>query len=100
MPSDFYSSGDDKPTPSNDIPEESDESREDVGGDTALLPKSFFKGKPIEVGHECKVEIVHDYGDEIEVRYKKEYDSKSDGMDSADAKIDAMASMGAEEDTE
>lgn len=70
-------------------------------GETALLPKSFFGGKQPKPGEEWIVEIVHDHGDEVEVKYatgKGDKGSGSEGemaegpeMDKADQKLQSMA---------
>lgn len=65
---DYYDQGDDS---GNDQPEP-DMPEKDNSDSTALLPKSFFQGKAPEVGHECKVEVVHVYEDEVEVKYLPE----------------------------
>lgn len=56
---------------------------------TALLPKSFFPDKELEVGKECKVRVEQVYEDEVEVAYvkhdtepKPEMDESMDRMDS------------------
>lgn len=61
------------------------ESDEDAGPETALLPKSFFQGKSLEVGKKCEVEIVSLYDSEAEVKYvehKKDDDDKKERKDS------------------
>ena len=55
------------------------EAREEQTGteqETALLARSLFAGKDLEVGSECKVRIVHIFEDEVEVEYIKHYDEK------------------------
>lgn len=59
---------------------------------TALLPKSFFGDKDLEPGKTCKVEVVHIYEDEVEVKYVGEKGEKSEPSE-VDAKIDLMAQL-------
>ena len=66
-------------------------------GDTALLPKSLFKPE-VKAGDTCEFEVVHVYEDEVEVKYHGSESAQNEGsesepneMDSANAKIDAMA---------
>lgn len=56
---------------------------------TALLPMSFFPNPP-EVGKTCKVEVVHVYEDEVEVKYIS-HKSDSDSDSDMDRKIDEAA---------
>jgi hypothetical protein len=85
---------------STEKPTEEDPKME--GGETSLLPKSFFaKGCPMEIGSECSVKIVAIHGDEIEVECcggdddEKDDNSNqpedSEDMDGAMGKLDAMA---------
>jgi len=68
-------------------------------GETALLPKSFFQGKEVKPGEEWIIQIVHDHGDEVEVKYatgkgdKGSEDEMSEGpeMAKADQKLQSMA---------
>lgn len=69
-------------TPKENFPEQ----------DTALLPKSFFKDKELEIGSECKVRVEHVYEDEVEVSYVKHDDSSKPEMESAMAGMDEMVS--------
>ena len=72
------------------------ESEEDTGEETALLPKSFFQGKELEVGKKCEVEIVSLYDDEAEVKYvehKKDDKDKSGSDSKPTPDNDAEASM-------
>lgn len=65
------------------------ESDEDAGPETALLPKSFFGSKDLEVGKKCEVEIVSKFDDEIEVKYvehKKDGDKDGDKDDKKERK--------------
>jgi hypothetical protein len=57
---------------------------------TALLDKSFFGQKDLEVGKVCKVRIVHIYEDEVEVAYVKHKEEKEDQSE-AESQIDSMA---------
>lgn len=54
------------------------ENSEDAGPETALLPKSFFQGKDLEVGKKCEVEIVSKFDDEVEVKYVEHKKDKDD----------------------
>lgn len=68
---------------------------------TALLPKSFFGEKELEIGKPCKVVPVHIYEDEVEVKYVP-HDSKEDKPkedmepDDMGMKIEAMAAQNAQ----
>ncbi len=53
------------------MPEPDESDSEESSEETALLPKSFFPDEP-EVGKVCKVEVVHVYEDEVEVKYSTE----------------------------
>lgn len=68
---------------SDSAPEKSDDGkREESDSESALLPKSFFGDKDLEVGKKCEVKIVHVYEDEVEVEYvrhkKKDNDKDND----------------------
>ena len=69
-------------------PESIDEEEEKDSAKTILAPKSALGGKS-EVGHICKVKVVADYGDEVELEYVPESETKSKDM-SSDDEIDAM----------
>lgn len=58
---------------------------------TALLPKSFFKDKELEVGNECKVRIERVYDDDVEVSKSGE-EYKKPEMENAMDSMDEMAS--------
>lgn len=92
MPTDsMYDSEGDEPEVVDSPEEESKEN--ESGEDTALLPKSLFAGKDIEPGSKCEVEVVHVYGDEVEVKYvkhKQDPAAKEDAEPSMKDKI-AMA---------
>lgn len=65
---------------------------EKVEEKTALLPKSFFPEKELEVGKTCKARIVHVYEDEVEVEYvSSESEEKKEEPSEVDAQIDEMA---------
>lgn len=75
-------------------PAQHDESKEDEGGDSALLPKSLMAGKDFKPGDEIVLEVVKVYGDEFEVRYAQEKKPKSEkpAMDESMDSMNAMAS--------
>lgn len=54
----------------------------------ALLPKSFFAGKELEVGKKCEVRVEGIYDDEVAVSYvphkKKDKDGKDKDSDDDD----------------
>jgi hypothetical protein len=54
--------------------------------ETALLPRSFFQGKDIEVGKKCEIKVEGIFDDEIEVSYVKSKKKGKDGKDSDDDK--------------
>jgi hypothetical protein len=67
-------------------------------GDTALVPKSIFRGKIPEFGQVCRFKAVHVWEDEVELSWEKdEGDSSPDKgkrstMDTATDSFDKMAS--------
>lgn len=65
--------------PEKDEPISEVEAAEDET-ETALLPRSFFQGKNIEVGKKCEIRVEGIFDDEIEVSYVKHKKSK-DGKD-------------------
>lgn len=92
MASDYYSPSEDESStaPEGDAAETTpgDDSPE---SNTALLPKSFFKDKELEVGKECKVRIEHVFEDEVEVSYVEHDDTSNSSMDDSMAGIDSLA---------
>lgn len=60
----------------------------------ALLPKSFFAGKDLEIGSKCEVRVEGIYDDEVAVSYvpkKKDKDGKDkDSDDESKPKRDSM----------
>ncbi len=73
-------------------PKEEESTPEDESGDeTALLPVGFFSGKELEVGGKCQVEIVHIYGDEVEVKYVKHDKTEEPKPDSEPSMKDKIA---------
>lgn len=65
---------------------------------TALLPKSFFAGKDLDVGAVASIKVVAIHGDEIEVEAEAEEkteEQKPEGdapeMSGAMGKIDSLA---------
>lgn len=61
--------------------------------ETALLPRSFFQGKDIEIGKTCEVKVEGVFEDEIEVSYvrHKKDESKPDTLEGADKSLEMMA---------
>jgi hypothetical protein len=96
MPNDYMdAAGGD--APADNAPEK--DAEEQGGDNTALLAKSFFGEKPVEVGAKLCVKVVAIHGDEIEVEADTEKESKPDKQDEGDSsemagvmsKMDAMA---------
>ena len=92
--------GVDETTASKDTPDNSgSDSQDSMEGETSLLPKSFFQGKDLTVGNECKVKIEHVYDDEVEVSYVPHSTDEESGetspddetMEAAQSKLDGMA---------
>jgi hypothetical protein len=86
----------DEEKPDSEVDASEDESEQ------ALLPKSFFAGKDLEIGSKCEVKIEGIYEDEIAVSYvphKKDKDGKEksnssdddESMDGAMKRMDSMA---------
>jgi len=48
---------------------EGDGGGEEEVGQTALIPKALLAGKKFNPGDEVAFQIVHDYGDEVEIKY-------------------------------
>lgn len=80
------------------------EASEESEQETALLPRSWFQGKDLEIGSKCELKIEGLYDDEVEVSYvphKKNKDGKDsddedeaddhDSMDGAMKRMDSMA---------
>lgn len=77
-------------------PEKPESKEQESGEETALLPKSFFKGKDIEPGSKCEIEIVHGYSDEVEVKYvKHDKDSKNDAKEESEPSMREKIAMAA-----
>lgn len=79
------------PEPMADAPAEEQTGTEQ---ETALLPKSIFGQKDVQVGGECTFRVVHVYDDEVEVEYVKSEHKEPSGQsaaDEADSAIDQMA---------
>ncbi len=64
--------------------------------ETALLPKSVFRGKDLKAGDKETVEVVHIYSDEVEVRCVGKYKDDEKPRESVASKLDAMAAMNQE----
>lgn len=56
---------------------------EEAKAETALLPKSFFQGKELEIGSRCEVEIERVLDEEVEVRYV-EHDKAKEPIEAAE----------------
>ena len=73
----------------------SDQQSDNKEGATALIPKTLLGGKKFNVGDEVVLEIVHEYEDEVEVKYASEKPDKKPSTPetpaSADEEIDMMA---------
>lgn len=98
MATDYYSQdAESSDTPAGDVAESTPKDNAPEK-DTALLPKSFFKSKELEVGSKCEVKIEHVFDDEVEVSYvAHKGDSETPEMDSAMAGMDEMAGTDMEE---
>jgi len=100
MPQDFYGEGDESSASpkghDESTPHEDKDGMEDKDeGQTALVPKAWFMGKKFSVGEEFVGEIVHEYEDEIEVKYatgEKEKSAKPKSQ--MDQSNDALERMG------
>lgn len=81
-------------TPENSMPQDDKEKMEE-SDETALVPNSFFGDKPPEVGHVCRIKVVHVYEDETEVEYmdqeKGEDTSSKDEMSNSMDSLNSMA---------
>lgn len=94
MPNDMMDDGMDGMYPSEGDstakPESIDEEEKETAAKTALIPKAVLQGKG-EVGHVCKMKVVADYGDEVEMEYvpESEPETKSTEM-SSDEEIEAL----------
>ena len=69
-------------------PETIDEEEESDSANTILAPKSAMSGMT-KVGEVCKMKVVADHGDEVELEYVRSPETKSTKM-STDEEIDAM----------
>lgn len=81
--------------PDNDLYDDGEEatpaprkSDKDAPETTALLPKSFFQGKDLDIGKQCKVEIVRLLDSEVEVRYVRHEDKDKEEDDSEDVVVE------------
>lgn len=86
-----YDSGDDKAEKKSDS---DSDYKDDKDGNTALLPKSFFRNKDdLKVGATEKIKILEEYEDEflVECIYEKK-DSKDKEGSSNDDRSDEMKS--------
>jgi hypothetical protein len=82
------------PRADGDMGGEGDEHMEE--GNTSVLPKSFFEGKELEPGTQCKVEIVAVHGDDVEVKYVPHEDNEEeDGTEGARNRMNMAADGGA-----
>lgn len=92
MPKDYYSDHDEEAEPPKDLQPPDDERHEDEGEPTALIPKSLLAGKEFKPGEEIVMEIVHIYGDEVEIKYATgKEEKKKSSMEEAEDKMDGYA---------
>ena len=98
MDEDMYGGmGQDQGPSTDPEPQQPDEQKpEEMEGETALIPKTLLAGKKFDVGDEVVLEIVHDHGDEVEVKYAPEKPGGGEGeggpeMAQADQKLASMA---------
>ena len=83
----------DEEKPEGDSPgdgqEGDDDDEEDMGGESALIPKSLLAGKDFEPGEEVVFQIVKMHGDEVEIKYATDKGGDSE-MSKADGKLAKM----------
>ena len=102
MADEYYSAPDTAPASDSGGAKPSKPQGEDAGdemeGDTALVPKSVFRGKIPDVGQECRFKAVHIWEDEVELSWVKDGEEnksasgKRSTMDTATDSFDKMAS--------
>lgn len=87
MDEDYYPKMDD-----DAAPDKAGDGEEADEGETTLVPKSMFGGKDYQPGDKCTFEIMHDHGDEVEVRHVSDQsDEKHESeMDKAAGRLGAM----------
>lgn len=102
MPDDYYTSPD---TTIQNAPGDTakpakpqgDDEQQEMEGDTALVPKSIFRGKIPEVGQDCHFKCEHLFEDEVELSWVKDGDEnkpargKRSTMDDVNDTFDKMA---------
>jgi hypothetical protein len=108
MTDEYYSAPDTAPASDSGGAKPSKPQVEDAGdemeGDTALVPKSVFRGKIPDVGQDCTFHVEHIWEDEVELSWKKDEgesnpaSSKRSAMDTATDSFDKMASPSAAEE--
>lgn len=83
------------PEPDDQMPEDKgmEESKDDTGSETALLPKSVLGGKEFKVGDEVVLKVTHIYSDEVAVEYAPEPEKK-EGELPGDEEFDMMEKGG------
>ena len=77
-----------EPSKTPETPDKPEDKEE--GGETALLPKSFFEGQELKAGEQYYVEVVRSYEDEVEVRYPHKVKESEPEADDANSKLEAM----------
>jgi hypothetical protein len=78
--------------------DQGDQTSDTPDAQTALLPKTIFGDKPLEVGSECTFKIEHVYNDEVEVSYVPHDEGQEEapadamsGMEQSQGQLGAMA---------
>ena len=88
---------DDAPMPGKPdaAPDEKKEHQDDQA--SAVLPKSFFQGKDLTPGTQCKVEIERVMDDQVQVAYVPHDESKEDESGEGEAPPPAPPAMAGNE---
>lgn len=66
--------------------------KDESPSETALLPKSFFQGKDLEIGKTCKVRVERLLEDDVEVSYVRHKDKDDEDEDDGEEETE-MAEM-------
>ena len=86
---DYPSDSEAPETPEESSPETVDEENASNASKTILAPKSAV-GNMTKVGDKCMMRVVADHGDEVEMEYVSNNESKKESM-SDDEELDAMS---------
>lgn len=81
-------------------PDSESPDKSEMTGETTLVPKSMFNGKVPEPGDTCHFKVVHEYDDEIELKWvdnaKEEKEEGESEMDRAGKRIEEKYGSGSE----